>query len=89
MSLSNAMGLGDVERDYLLAAAGFLPVHVESLLASEPVISEVFTVLNDGSLPGDVREDLRSAIRMALRQARRAVSSWPSPEVVTTVASAD
>lgn len=89
LSLCDAMGLGDVDRDHLLAAAGFLPVRVENLLASEPVVSEVFAVLNDGSLPGDVREDLRSAIRMALRQARRAVSGWPNPEVVSTVASAD
>ncbi|MEZ4523732.1 MAG: helix-turn-helix transcriptional regulator [Thermomicrobiales bacterium] len=89
LSLSNAMGLADVERDQLLAAAGFLPVRVENLLANEPVVGEVFAALNDGSLPGDVREDLRSAIRMALRQAQRAVSGWQSHDVVSTAASAD
>lgn len=89
LSLSDAMGLPDMDRDGLLAAAGFLPVRVENLLASEPVVSEVYAVLNDGSLPGDVREDLRSAIRMALRQAQRAVSGWPPADVISTAASAD
>ena len=90
LSLGNAMGLADVDRDYLLAAAGFLPVRVENLLASEPVVSEVYAVLNDGSLPGDVREDLRSAIRMALRQAQRAVSSWQTTtSVISSTANAD
>ena len=89
LSLANAMGLPDVERDQLLASAGFLPMRVENLLAGEPVVSEVFAVLNDGSLPGDVQEDLRSAIRMALRQAQRAVSSWPSSQMISTSANAD
>ena len=89
LSLANAMGVPDVERDQLLAAAGFLPMRVENLLAGEPVVSEVFAVLNDGSLPGDVREDLRSAIRMALRQAQRAVSTWPSSHMVSPSATAD
>ncbi|CAN5482352.1 hypothetical protein BH23CHL2_BH23CHL2_19370 [soil metagenome] len=89
LSLSNAMGLADIERDRLLAAAGFLPLRVESLLVDEPVVGEVFAVLNDRSLPGDVREDLRSAIRMALRQAQRAVTGWSNHEPVSTIASAD
>jgi transcriptional regulator with XRE-family HTH domain len=89
LSLGDAMGLAEVERDYLLAAAGFLPLRVENLLSSEPVVSEVYAVLNDGTLPGDVREDLRSAIRMALRQAQRAVSSWPGSQVISSSANAD
>jgi transcriptional regulator with XRE-family HTH domain len=89
LSLGNAMGLAEVERDYLLAAAGFLPLRVENLLSSEPVVSEVYAVLNDGTLPGDVREDLRSAIRMALRQAQRAVSGWSSSPVLSSSANAD
>lgn len=89
LNLGNAMGLPDVDRDFLLAAAGFLPERVENLLASEPVVSEVYAVLNDGTLPGDVREDLRSAIRMALRQAQRAVSTWPTADMISTSANAD
>ncbi len=90
LSLGDAMGLADIDRDYLLAAAGFLPLKVENLLADEPIVSEVYAVLNDGTLPGDVREDLRSAIRMALRQAQRAVTGWqPAPSVMTSAANAD
>lgn len=89
LSLASAMGLDDYRRDRLLASAGFLPVKVENLLASEPVVSEAFTVLNDGSLPRDVREDLRSAIRMALRQAQRAVGGWDAAANISTVVNAD
>ena len=74
LSLAAAMGCSDVDRDLLLASAGFLPVDTENLLSSEPVISEAYATLNDGSVPDDVREDLRSAIRMALRFAQRAAS---------------
>ena len=89
LSLGNAMGLAEIERDCLLAAAGFLPLRVENLLASEPVVTEVYAVLNDGTLPGDVREDLRSAIRMALRQAQRAVSGWSASPAMSSAANAD
>jgi transcriptional regulator with XRE-family HTH domain len=89
ISLSNAMGLDDFRRDRLLAAAGFLPVRVENLLASEPVVSEAYVVLNDVTLPRDVREDLRSAIRMALRQAQRAVGGWDNGSGISSIASAD
>ncbi len=78
LGLASAMGLDEFQRDRLLASAGFLPVRVEHLLASEPVVSEAYVALNDGSLPGEVRDDLRSAIQMALRQAQRAVGSWDS-----------
>jgi len=91
LSLANAMGLDEFQRDRLLVAAGFLPVRVENLLASEPVVSEAFSVLNNGSLPRDVREDLRSAIRMAIRQAQRAVGGWDASHatMMSSVSSAD
>jgi transcriptional regulator with XRE-family HTH domain len=89
LNLASAMGLDEYRRDRLLASAGFLPVRVENLLASEPVVSEAFTVLSDGSLPRDVREDLRDAIRMALRQAQRAVGGWDAGSRMTSVANAD
>jgi transcriptional regulator with XRE-family HTH domain len=90
LSLTNAMGLDEFQRDRLLASAGFLPVRVENLLASEPVVSEAYVVLNNGSLPRDVREDLRSAIQMALRQAQRAVGGWEgTPTLVHSAGGAD
>lgn len=76
LNLASAMGLGDSNRDYLLAAAGFMPEDATYLLASEPVVVEAFTALTDDSLPDDVRDDLRAAIRMALRQAQRASGEW-------------
>ena len=89
LGLASAMGLADVDRDQLLAAAGFLPLRVEHLLANEPVVSEAYAVLNDGTLPGEVRDDLRSAIQMALRQARRAVGGWSHSDIISSAATAD
>lgn len=72
LSLADAMGIDGSQRDRLLAAAGFMPEDISSLLASEPIVGEVLGLLQDGEVPRDVREDLRSAIAMAVRQAQRA-----------------
>lgn len=76
LKLARAMGCDEKERDGLLAAAGFLPLKIENLLAAEPCIGEAYQLLLDRKLPRDVRDDLRSAISMATRQAQRAVSTW-------------
>lgn len=78
ISLANAMGVSDVERDELLQAAGFLPLDPANAVADEPSIGEAYAVLKDELIPDDVKEDLRSAIRMAMRQAQRAVTGWPA-----------
>lgn len=73
LGLSGAMGLTDLQQDRLLAAAGFMPVDISSLIAAEPIVGEVLGLLQDGEVPRDVREDLRNSIAMAVRQAQRAV----------------
>jgi hypothetical protein len=66
------MGLGDGERDALLASAGFMPGKIENLFASEPVLSEVLGLLQDRAVPADVRDDVRHMISLLVRQAHRA-----------------
>ncbi len=79
LKLAGAMALGDGERDALLAAAGFMPGRIESLFASEPVLSEVLGLLQDGAVPDEVRDDVRRMISLLVRQAQRASYSSPVP----------
>jgi transcriptional regulator with XRE-family HTH domain len=75
LKLAEAMGLSDNEQDALLAAAGFMPGRVESLFASEPVLSEVLCLLQDGTVPAEIRDDVRHMISLLVRQAHRAALS--------------
>jgi transcriptional regulator with XRE-family HTH domain len=70
--LAEAMGLGDGERDALLASAGFMPGRIESLFANEPVLSEILGLLQDRAVPDEVRNDVRHMISLLVRQAHRA-----------------
>jgi transcriptional regulator with XRE-family HTH domain len=71
--LGVALGLNQVELDALLAAAGFLPRDVSSLLSSEPVIGEVLDLLQDEAVPFEYRESMRQVLRLLAQQARLAV----------------
>jgi transcriptional regulator with XRE-family HTH domain len=68
--LGHALGLTQAEVDALLAAAGFLPRDVNSLLSSEPVIGEVLDLLQDEAVPTEYRESLRQVLRLLAQQAR-------------------
>lgn len=72
--LASKLGLNPVERDSLLASAGFMPGDAENLLASEPVIGQAFTVLQDATLSEEAKDDLRSSIALLIRQAQRTSS---------------
>jgi hypothetical protein len=54
----------------LLAAAGFLPRDVTSLLASEPVIGEVLDLLQDESVPMEARENFRQVLKLLAQNVR-------------------
>jgi transcriptional regulator with XRE-family HTH domain len=71
--LGEAMGLTQVELDALLAAAGFLPRDVTSLLSNEPVIGEVLDLLQDEAVPSEYRESMRQVLRLLAQQARLAI----------------
>jgi len=68
--LGEALTLNQIERDAMLAAAGFLPRDVTSLLSSEPVIGEVLDLLQDDAVPQEYRENIRQVLRLLAEQVR-------------------
>jgi transcriptional regulator with XRE-family HTH domain len=82
--LGEAMGLTQIELDALLAAAGFLPRDVTSLLSNEPVIGEVLDLLQDEAVPSEYRESMRQVLRLLAQQARLAIK--PQGEGLSDVA---
>jgi transcriptional regulator with XRE-family HTH domain len=75
LKLAEALALDEGERDALLAAAGFMPGRIESLFASEPILSEVLGLLQDRAVPAEVRDDVRHMISLLVRQAHRAAAN--------------
>jgi transcriptional regulator with XRE-family HTH domain len=73
--LGEALGLEQAQHDALLAAAGFLPRDVTSLLSSEPVIGEVLDLLQDEAVPTECRENMRHMLHLLAQQARFAIRS--------------
>lgn len=83
--LAAAMTMGQAEEDTLLAAAGFLPRDVSSLLSDEPVLGEVLDLLQNDAVPVEYRDNIRQVLRLLTEQARFAVRSR-SPEGFSGVA---
>jgi transcriptional regulator with XRE-family HTH domain len=68
--LGEALGLEQSELDAMLAAAGFLPRDVASLLTAEPVIGEVLELLQNDDVPEEYRENIRQVLRLLADQVR-------------------
>lgn len=68
--LATALELSQTEQDALLASAGFLPRDVSSLLSDEPVIGEVFGLLQNDAVPAEYRENMRQVLHLLAEQAR-------------------
>ncbi len=73
--LGKAMGLDQGSLDALLAAAGFLPKDVTSLLSNEPALGEVLEMLQDETVPTEYRENMRNMLRIMVQQARHMVGA--------------
>jgi transcriptional regulator with XRE-family HTH domain len=67
--LARALQLDPAECDALLAAAGFLPGDVASLLSQEPELSDVLAVLRNEALGADYRDAVRGILRSLVEQA--------------------
>jgi len=81
--LAKAMELEQVNRDELLAAAGFLPGEVSSLLSGEPEITEVLGLLQNNQVPEAYRDSMRQVLRLLAEQARHVLKDGgPEPSVV-------
>lgn len=68
--LGEALDLEQNLLDSLLAAAGFLPRDVSSLLSNEPVIGEVLDLLQDEAVPSEYRDNMRQVLQLLAQQAR-------------------
>ncbi len=71
-AFADAMALPVVERERLLAAAGF-----RSEAWDDPVIADLVEVLADPMLPPEVAADLRAMLRIAVQHGRRAAGRAP------------
>ena len=71
--LAAALQVSQGEEDALLAAAGFLPRDVSSLLSEEPVVGEVLGLLQDDAVPAEYRDNMRQVLRLLAEQARLTV----------------
>ncbi len=76
--LASALELARNKQDELLAAAGFLPREVSSLLSAEPEITEVLGVLQDEAVPEAYRNNMRKVLRLLAEQARLGSASHPA-----------
>jgi len=77
--LAAALQVSQAEEDALLAAAGFLPRDVSSLLSEEPVVGEVLGLLQDDAVPAEYRDNMRQVLRLLAEQARLAVRTERDP----------
>jgi transcriptional regulator with XRE-family HTH domain len=68
--LAEALDLMANQQDGLLAAAGFLPRDVASLLSDEPAIGEVLDLLHNDAVPIEYRDNMRQVLRLLAEQAR-------------------
>lgn len=57
-----AMGLQSDDHDRLLAAAGFLPKDVTTLLEDEPQAAEIVHLLGNDQVPESIRNSVRSQL---------------------------
>ena len=80
--LSQALELERVQQDELLAAAGFLPREVSSLLSSEPEITEVLGLLQNNQVPEAYRDSMRQVLRLLAEQARLVLKDGAPSAVV-------
>lgn len=66
LQLADSMVLPLIDRDRLLAAAGF-----RSVIWDDPMLIELADVLNDPVMPDDAKAELRTVIRMAISYGRQ------------------
>ena len=80
--LAKALELEQVNRDELLASAGFLPGEVASLLSGEPEITEVLGLLQNSAVPEAYRDSMRQVLRLLAEQAKHVLREGSASGVV-------
>ncbi len=74
IQLAEALGSDATGQDELLAAAGFMPREVSSLLTGEPEVTEVLGLLRDDAVPEAFRANVRAVLRLLAEQGRMTVA---------------
>jgi transcriptional regulator with XRE-family HTH domain len=67
LKIADALVLPVVDRERLLAAAGF-----RSEAWDDPMLAELAQLLNDPAIPHDAHDELRALVRVAVQHGRRA-----------------
>jgi len=65
--LAGAMKLSEHDRDALMVAAGYVPSDPMHILASEPVIGRLASLLSDPTIPAEVRDGVREMLWQVVR----------------------
>lgn len=73
--LAEALGGDLTVQDALLAAGGFMPREISSLLIGEPEVTEILGLLRDDAVPEAFRTNIRAVIRLLAEQARMTVAT--------------
>ena len=68
--LALALGAGPGGQDELLAAAGFMPRELGSILTDEPELAELANVLRGEHVPDEVQRLIREHLRLLAAQGR-------------------
>lgn len=79
IQLAEALNTEAGRQDEMLAAAGFMPREVSSLLSGEPEVTEVLGLLRDDSVPEAYRANVRAVLRLLAEQARMTVVKDVAP----------
>ncbi len=72
--LADGLGLDMIDRDELLASAGYLPNRITSLLSRETEVEELLNLLQNHNLPTAYRDSMRQMVKLISSQARLLIS---------------
>ncbi len=73
LQLAQALLAEPAGQDELLAAAGFMPREISSLLTGEPEVTEVLGLLRNDAVPEAFRANVRAVLRLLAEQGRMTV----------------
>ena len=86
LQLAQALLAEPAGQDELLAAAGFMPREISSLLTGEPEVTEVLVLLRNDAVPEAFRANVRAVLRLLAEQGRMTVVKDESASIASVAA---
>jgi len=86
LQLAQALLAEPAGQDELLAAAGFMPREISSLLTGEPEVTEVLGLLRNDAVPEAFRANVRAVLRLLAEQGRMTVVKDGSASIASVAA---